>query len=770
MLKLLRSIYYAFPVQLLILHFRSNHLLIGMWIFLFFLIQGDLAPKFGIHYLFLDPEYLGQIDFWSFFFLGLAFGGFFLTWNLTTYLLSAHHFLFLATLFHPFTKFCFNNILLPLAFLVYYVWSIIQFQVAGDEVLWDRVLIYAAGFLVGLLVLVFSFFFYFYHTNRDISYYEREGKRPPNLSKTIRPGRRDVDLDYAKKDEQRWRVDTYWNEFFQVRLVRSVAHYDSKILMRIFRQNHLNALIIQISTIILLMILGLLTDLRIFRLPAGASIFFLLSIITAVLGALTYWLNEWRVTSLIVFLILINILTSFDIGYHDSRAYGMNYQTTPAAYDYARLQSIVRPDTVQKDKQQTIQILERWKEKNWTPGAPLPKMVIISTSGGGLTSASWALRSLVHADSLMEGQLLRQTALITGASGGVLGTAYLRELMLREQEGEVENIYAPQYGRNISRDLLNSVAFMLVANDMTIPWTQFEYEGDRYYRDRGYMFEKQLNENTEGILEKKLADYRAAERAAKIPMLYITPSILNDGRRLYITPQPVSFMMVPPVGVNNPRAVEIDGVDFGRIFGEQEADSLRFLSALRMSATFPYILPNVHLPSRPELEVMDAGYLDNYGLLSAIRFIQVFQEWIRENTDGVILLQIGTSPKYEKIGATDRRGIITSLFSPIEMAGQIFTRQEFEHDNSLGFLYDLLGEDQFEQVRLNYSQTLAESDGRATISFHITEKEKSRIEQSLFSMPNQIAIRRLIRLMNREPEVFTEKLRIPPPDSTQNEK
>jgi len=222
-----------------------------------------------------------------------------------------------------------------------------------------------------------------------------------------------------------------------------------------------------------------------------------------------------------------------------------------------------------------------------------------------------------------------------------------------------------------------------------------------------------------------------------------TPSILNDGRMLYISTQPMSFMMLPPVAVGRPDLLEIDGADFQRIFHRQNPDSLRFLTALRMSATFPYILPSVHLPSTPEIQVMDAGFLDNYGLHASIRFVQVFKDWIKANTGGVILLQISSTPKIETIGTADKKGIITSLLGPIEMAGQLFTRQEFELDNNLGFLYDMLGEDYFQHVHFSYIFDENATQQKATISFHITEDEKDKIQNAFYSPMNQKSLEKL---------------------------
>ena len=705
---------------------RSHHLLLFLWISLFLMVGGVMGTKFGLHYLFLDPEYLGQTGFLSYCIIGIAFGCFFLTWNLTSYLLLAHSFPFLATLKRPFTKFCINNFLVPLSFLLFYLGAIASFKNSEENIF--QILLDGLGFLTGMLFLGFLYFFYFKHTNRDISYYQLQLKNVPNLAKAIRPGRRDIDVDYIKQDKNRQVVKTFLNEALRPRLVRSVAHYDSKLLLDIFRQNHLNALVIQLMTILLLMFLGLLTDFPAFRLPAGASILFFLSITTAVIGALTYWLNRWLVTTIITLLFVVNFLTSHNIAYTLNKAYGLNYDKEHVDYNLQQLQNLIQTAHVEEDINATLAILEQWKTKNTQADSmQKPKMIILSTSGGGLTSAAWVLRSVLQADSLLSGQLLDQTVLMTGSSGGVLGSAYMRELRLQQLTQPELNIYDPIHLENITKDLLNPVTFMLVANDLFIPWTTFEYQGKDYHKDRGYIFEKQINENTQGILDKPLGAYRNYEQSAQIPMLYITPAILNDGRKLYVSPQGVSFMMTPPIGIDQPGSVAIDGVDFGGLFKEHRADSLRFLTALRMNATFPYILPGVHLPSQPAIEVMDAGFVDNFGVLPASRFLLVFKDWILENTSGVVLLQVRSVPENKEIGEAKRKGIVSALLNPIEMAGQIFVRQKFEQDAHLGYLYEAFDPSFFHHIQFDYLFEELPGKEQASISFHLTRKEKEHI-------------------------------------------
>ncbi|MDQ3534688.1 MAG: hypothetical protein M3421_03580, partial [Bacteroidota bacterium] len=53
-----------------------NPVLIFCWLILFAIITGNFGRLMGVPFLFLDPEYLDETDFLSFFIVGLTCGGF----------------------------------------------------------------------------------------------------------------------------------------------------------------------------------------------------------------------------------------------------------------------------------------------------------------------------------------------------------------------------------------------------------------------------------------------------------------------------------------------------------------------------------------------------------------------------------------------------------------------------------------------------------------------------------------------------------------------
>jgi len=719
--------------------------LLSIWLLLTLFLTGMIGKSYGLQLLFLAPEYLGEVGFWSFLIMGLSFGGLFMSWNLTCYLLNSHHFPFLASLERPFTKFCLNNSLLPITFGVSLMLLHVGFENHFMYSTFGNVLINCGGFILGTIISLLLSSVYFTFTNKDIQNFPKKRRRlPPNLSRNLNPGSRKVSIEDIKSERTKWRVDTYLTLSLRPRLVRSVAHYDIRLLMSVFRQNHFNALVIQLIAFLILVGCGLLIDYPIFRIPAGASIILIGSLSCAFVGAVSYWFTRWRLTILLVLAVGLNYITSKEYFNHKNKAYGLNYEAEKAVYSHEALKEICSADNWQTDYQNTIEILETWKEKV-APDGSKPKMVVYCVSGGGLKAAVWAMQVLQQTDSLTQGAFTRHTAMMSGASGGMIGTAYYRELLLQKNTGKNIGLYDSKYIENISKDLLNSIAFTIASNDLFIPFATFEHGGHTYKKDRGYVFENQLNENAGNVFDKNIRAYQQPEKEAIIPMMFFTPSIVNDGRRMIMSPHGVSYMMAPPAALTEPDVIDIDAVDFGRLFKNQDSENLRYLTALRANATFPYILPNVYLPTNPQIEIMDAGFRDNFGLKSAVRFIHVFNDWILENTSGVVLVQVTGFDRDNEVKPSNNVGIFSSILSPLGIAGQVIDLQFYENDNNVGLIYDVLGKENFDIVYLTYRPS--GENFEAPISFHLTERGRNDILDAIYQPRNQAAIEKIKRLL-----------------------
>ena len=733
------------------MHLHSHLTLLALWVLLGFLSTGLWGRFFGIHYLLLLPEYRGSVDFLSFFITGASFGIFLMVWHLSTYLLGAYRFPFLATLQQPFTKYSLNNSVVPVLFLCVYIGSTIVMQRRDEFTNSTAIVLNVTGFLLGMAALIGSISGYLHLTNKDILSFLSPGHLIPRPGSVLwSSGRRIPSLREIRKGITRWRVDSYLNERLRLRLVRSVVHYNPRLLKKVFEQNHMNAIVVHVVIMLILVGLGLFMDSPWARIPTAATLFILSALFMAIFGGIVFWFQQWGALVLLFLVVMIDFTTGLGFFNYRNRAYGLDYtEGARTAYTYKVFEHLASPENVEKDKAATLKILENWLYKNKKAGVDKPKMVFIGLSGGGLRSAVWSVQTLQRADQATDGGLLSQTMMFSGASGGMLGAAYLRELYLQKLEGDSINLYDSTYIEDIGKDLLNPVCFSIAANDLFYPLRSFEYAGFKYRKDRGYIFEKQLNENCRGVLGKSLSDYREPELDAKIPMMLISPFVVNDARRLLISPHRLSYLMRAPQGEQGSLDTEIDAVDFMRMFERQQADSLAFSTALRMNSTYPLILPNVMLPTVPATEAMDAGFRDNYGVLSTVRFVQVFEDWIKENTSGVVLVQIRCWEKIDPIPNGDNRSTMDNLFVPLSAAAKITTMQDYQQDNELSLLNSLLGPDRFEMIRFIYEPIKKENE--ASMSFHLSKRETRDLIKAWDRKENQKELQRLRKLLGSGP-------------------
>lgn len=761
---------YSLPVQLLILHFRKNQLLLLGWVLLLAMVTGNFGKNLGLPYLFLDPEYLGKVDALSFLIVGISLGGFTIAYHITCYILDGPSFGFLGTLSRPFAKFALNNALVPALFVLVYTVAIVNFQLDNEYKSWWSVVQKLLGLLGGFLLMTSLLFSYFRFTNKDIFRF-----LAANVDKRLRRVqvsrvRVMSNLKDAKRGKKR--VDTYLDLSLRAQRASAVG-YDKALVLKVFDQHHLNSIIIESLILLLILALGIFQSSSYFQIPAAASVVLLLTIVLMLVGALSYWLRGWATTAIIATFFVANVLVGSELLDKPYEAFGLDYDTAPAAYTLTALRQANSAAHYQQDTANTLDILNTWQQREVAAHGVLPKMVLICTSGGGLRSALWTATALQAADSLTEGRLMNNARLITGASGGLIGAAYFRELVLQKKRREAQRVFEPYvlvaeqpersiYSRyyldQIAQDNLNPMVFTLLVNDLFVRHQSFAYAGNIYAKDRGYAFEQQFNRNTGGILDKKLTDYRADERAARIPMLLLSPAVVNDGRKMFISAQHVSYMNPAPDGAAPDGLArypsKVKGVDFMRFFAEQGSEQLPFLTALRMNAAFPYVTPNVTLPTQPRIQIMDAGITDNFGVSDAVRFTYAFQDWINTHTSGVVLLTVRDSEKDEPISAPDSPSLIQKITGPFRfLYDNLFNVQDINNDDRLEYADSWLDVD-LHRVSLEYSSYVTEPDAfgkftdeRPSLSWRLTSREKNNLIHNIHHPRNQRALQELQQLL-----------------------
>ena len=762
---------YSLPIQLLLNHVKKNQVMLVLWFLIFGFTSQHLGRVMGIPYLFLDPEYMGVVGIQSMFILGMSFSIFNMSFQLTSYILDSNRFSFIGSLKNPFIRFFQNNSIIPTLFLIVYFYNFYHFQVeSGFKDEW-KILIESLSFIAGMLLVKTILLYYFKLSNKDLF-----KMFTSNLETTLRRNkmnRVNVMNGITTAKKTKYKVDYFYEFPFKLIPVDRTKIVDKALIVKVFDQNHMNAVFIEVLIFALIVLFGQFNDIPQFQIPAGASAFIFLSFVITLTGAFSYWLRGWAITTVVILAIVINYFTKNGMLKLDNEAFGINYQTTRADFSVENLALITSDSNYIHDKEKTILILENWKKK--FPKTKKPKMIFLCASGGGQRAAVWAFRTLQVVDNATNGDLMQNSVLMTGASGGMIGAAYYRDLYYRQIQGKIVNCKNEQYVDNIAKDVLNPLLFNFFVNDIFFRVRNFEINGLQYTKDRGFAFEQQLARNTKTTLNRSLKSYQKPEAEAIIPMLIMSPTVVNDGRKLYISPQNVSYMCTAQLGTKYNTQQRIKGIEFRRMFKDQWADSLHFMSALRMSATFPYITPNVVLPSYPSMEIMDAGLSDNFGYTDAIRFMYVFRDWISENTSGVVIVSIRDSDKEMQIEKRKGQTIFEKVFNPI---GSLYNNwdmlQDITNDNLvdyasgwfkgkmdvINFEYIPQSKD-WEELKIRKLSHTAiqkkEQQERASLSWHLTTREKESIKRTIYEANNVAALERLQLLLKDNTAVAAVK-------------
>jgi hypothetical protein len=164
----------------------------------------------------------------------------------------------------------------------------------------------------------------------------------------------------------------------------------------------------------------------------------------------------------------------------------MNYEIAAADYSLKGLLAASSEENINADVANTTKTLQNWVSdyQAFHGTEQKPKAIIVCTSGGGLRAAYFTTRILQKLDSITAGKMMESTRLITGASGGMVGASYYRELYLKKKLGDIENIWGKEYSDRISKDLLNRTILKVVTS-LFLPTAKEWVGGSRYDSDRG---------------------------------------------------------------------------------------------------------------------------------------------------------------------------------------------------------------------------------------------------------------------------------------------
>jgi hypothetical protein len=444
--------------------------------------------------------------------------------------------------------------------------------------------------------------------------------------------------------------------------------------------------------------------------------------------------------------------------------------------------------------------LDAWRAQAQRQSKQRPKLVVVAVSGGANRSALWTtfvLNTLERDPELAP--FPQHVRIISGASGGMVGAAYFTAT-LPDARGHDPERDDDAFVSRVAQDHLTPVAQRLLFVDL--PATFLPRPATT---DRGLALEESWDRHMDGALRASFRALAPGEAKGWRPSLIFAPILVEDGRRLLISNLYLSDLTEgsgrslsiedqpsepkkPAVAVAlsdgasgklptkrmRPLAkpgkdtqpgedpehyrYSLSAVEFFQLFPDRH-DAFRLSTAVRMSASFPYVSPAVDLPTEPRRRVVDAGYYDNYGVNVAASWIYHYRDWIRNNTSGVVLIQIRDS-------ASERRRLYSHaekdtwnlakglewLTGPLVGANNALQSiMSFRNDEQLETLNDLFnkGTSDF------FTTAVFESKVEIALSWHLTREDVRHILSGFDSYPdpqrpgttvpseNQISLRRL---------------------------
>lgn len=276
-----------------------------------------------------------------------------------------------------------------------------------------------------------------------------------------------------------------------------------------------------------------------------------------------------------------------------------------------------------------------------------PKLVLVAASGGAARSALWVALVLDALGRAVPG-FASHVRIISGASGGMVGAAYyVAALRAYWDQGRgkgdptLNGFPTGDVVASINRDGLNDVAKQLLLRDVP-SILQFWRQSD----DRGRVLERTWEA---GGLVAPFADFAGHELSGRIPSLILSPMLVEDGRRLLISNLELPYMtaatdraLIDQQTLDRyGRRLSTSAIEFRQLFNDPKRQTrLPLCTAVRMSASFPYVSPAVNLPTLPLRSVVDAGYYDNYGVSVAASWLSHHIDALRDLASGVVLVQI----------------------------------------------------------------------------------------------------------------------------------
>ncbi|HXY40513.1 MAG TPA: hypothetical protein VEQ10_12635 [Vicinamibacteria bacterium] len=369
------------------------------------------------------------------------------------------------------------------------------------------------------------------------------------------------------------------------------------------------------------------------------------------------------------------------------------------------------------------EVLDRWSARQ---SGPRPVLLVVAASGGGIRSALWVASVLTSLEERRP-SFAAHVRLIAGASGGMLGATYWASTLTAVGgHADERPLSAFDLLDRVQTGGLSAVASGLVFRDLWPPPL-------RRGPDRGTELERAWETNCPG-LGAPVATLAAGEEAGWRPSVVLSPMVVEDGRRLVIANLDLRALIeLNATTVESSECLSVSGTQAFSVW-PGAAETLRLSTAIRLQASFPYVMPATEIPpfaaGDPLCRAVDAGYYDDAGVDLACAWIRRHFDWLRRRTGGVVLLQVrdATSIDRRQLPRVRRAALARGLDGLLTPVSAILRAR----DSTTWYRNDALVSDLSQRAeavagRGFFSTAIAEFGGEASLSWSLTDEEAASI-------------------------------------------
>ena len=367
--------------------------------------------------------------------------------------------------------------------------------------------------------------------------------------------------------------------------------------------------------------------------------------------------------------------------------------------------------------------------------------IVVAANGGGIQAGAWTARVLTGLDKALRPDFgdayASSIRLVSSVSGGSVGSMHFVD---KYRKGRLDPADNDLVVKQADASSLDDAAWGAAYPDLWRAFLPLPFR--RAQIDRGQALEWAWKAH-DPLVAARLGAWRLDTSSGDRPAIIFNATIVDTGERLLIGTARVGWSLFSGLrNFEDPDRTTDPPTD------------IQVATAARLSASFTYVSPAAR-SDQPgaRFHVVDGGYYDNYGVSTALAWID---QGLQESglMQHLLLIQVRGAPSTPPAQPNGHHGWFYQAWAPIESVLQVRTTGQRSHnDEELARLTELWC---LKGVRID-TVTFEYPLENAPLSWHLTGLDKRRLDQEWTRQSTGAGVQRLRQFL------ITERLKITDP-------